>query len=98
MATDTEVANVAGGVEDMSTKLKQLVSGIRQLLSNNTAQVITWDGTQDTILSDAGKSYTGPEVSNALGTLQEIINLADNQAVGQGDHKSNYEKLAKPIV
>lgn len=97
-ATNAEIVAIAKAVADCAKKLKQAKAIVDQTLSRNTVESITWGASQDTILSDAGLSYTGAEVSNAIGSLAQYQNYWGNAVVTQGDHGGNYEKLVDPIV
>lgn len=44
----------------------------------------------------SGRLYTPSEVSNVIGSLDQFRNLLLNQAVSQGDHLGNLNKLARP--
>lgn len=48
--------------------------------------------------ADAGLDYTGPDISNAIGSLDQFRNVWENGAVSESDHGGNFEKLVDPIV
>lgn len=98
MATNNEIVAIAKAVAECARLLKAAKYITDQTLARNSVEAITWGASQDTILSDAGLSYTGAEISNALGSLAQLQNYWTNAAVTQGDHGGNFEKLVDPIV
>lgn len=98
MATDNEIVAIAMACGEGARHLKAADVIITQIINRNAPESITWDASKDAILQAAGIEYTGPEVSNILGSFVQFQNLLNNQEVSQGDHRSNVEKLTTPIV
>lgn len=98
MATTAEIVAIASAVKDVARMLKAAKYAADQVIARNQVEAITWDSGEDAALAAAGLSFTGEEVSNALGSLVEFRDYWTNGAVTQGDHGGNFEKLTEPIV
>ena len=95
MPTDNEIVTLASAVIDVGVKVKQLNSLIDQVLSNNSAQSITWTdfdvGTATNALT--GKDYTGTEISNVIGNINTFASAWYTSSV-----QGNIELIVPPKV
>ena len=98
------ISVTADAVADVCNQLATLLATVDQLLEFNSDQNIGWTDdplpgyiTEDGDGNITGKQFARGDVSNALGSLTQFRNLMTNQAVSQGDHLGNVNKLAKPL-
>lgn len=85
----------------VANRLKDAIEGMRDYLRRNTNQAFDHAGdpkpgyiheSDDGTI--AGLDFTRAELSNAIGSFDQIRKLLDNEATSQGNHWGNIEKVA----
>lgn len=91
-------------IEGVCTDLAVVLAKIDVILEHASDLNIVWtdDPLPAYIDEDAdgninGVRFSRTDVSNAIGSLMQFRNCATNQAVSQGDHLGNINKLARPM-
>lgn len=103
MASDLEVRKVLNSVKESARLTKSLIAVLNQALAYNSAQSISWNdlATSNPDMVSGGDvvdsssdpiSATPAEVSNALGSLDNLLNT------WWATHGGNIQKLTNPIV
>jgi hypothetical protein len=106
MALTTQKTKVeANSIEVICTEMTSLLARIEHILEHNSDLSIDWGGDPkpDYIAEDAdgnidGLLYSRAEVSNAIFSLEQVQKTLTNQAITQGDHLGNLNKLARPVI
>jgi hypothetical protein len=100
--TDSRVIQTAQEARDISTDIVTLHTRAKAFLSYNSSQSIDWGNLpngEDGIDADGnveGEDFSKGEVSNAIGSIQEFVDLCDNGTLTQANHLGNLHKLASP--
>jgi hypothetical protein len=98
----SRVAEVATHVKTVSDEAKALYARLVELLETNSDLSIDWAaGTlPDYIVEDGdgnidGFKFSRAEVANVIGSLDNLRKAFANEAVSQGDHLGNLNKVAE---
>lgn len=101
MLTFERAKQVAQACESIATRLKSVLKDVEQLLDTNSNLSIDWGNAQlpAYLVEDgngnlSGLTYTRQEVSNLIGSFDQVRKLMRDQAPTQGDHLGNLNKLA----
>lgn len=105
MSLSTEISKQeAIAVEQVCTDFAVLWAKVQTILEHNSDLSIDWaaGSTPAYIDEDADGNINGlrfdrTSVANAIGSLAQLRNLLTSQAVTQGDHLGNINKLARPM-
>jgi hypothetical protein len=98
------VVNEAAALENICSQLSTLTATVEQFVKHNTHLAIDWGaGSTPAYINEEangnllGKGFTRQQVANAIGSLTQLRNLMNNQAVTEGDHLGNLNQLARPL-
>lgn len=105
MALSTDVSKLeASAVETVCTELAVLFAKVNTILEHNSDLSIDWAAgslpayiAEDPDGNIDGLRYDRTSVANAIGSLDQVRKLMTNQAVTQGDHLGNINKLARAM-
>jgi hypothetical protein len=88
----------------ISSELAEVLAKINVILEYNSDMAIEWSAaelpayiTEDENGNISGCTYSRTDVSNVVFSLDQVRKLMTNQAVTQGDHLGNINKLSKPM-
>lgn len=93
----------AEAVASVANELVSLYQRVKQMLAHNTALNVAWTSATSPVLEVTasgnlqGLGYTGTQISNALGSMTQFVNLMENQTVTEGNHLSNFNLVARPL-
>ena len=97
----SHVLPLALWAQALATHLKALEKQAAELLDTNSDYSIDWAaGTKPAVINEDsagnidGTTFSRSELSNVIGSLLQLQNLLRNQAVTQGDHLANVNKVA----
>ena len=105
MAIDREMAEKeANAVRMICEEVVTLYHRINQLLEDNSDKSIGWNGDPKPAYFEEqanGNLYSMPftraQVSNCIGSLDQIRKVLTNQATSVGDHLGNINVVARPF-
>lgn len=99
--TFSRVTEVCEHVKSACDDAKALHYKLKELLDTNSDLSIDWGGDPkpDYINEDVdgnvdGFKFTRAEISNVINSLDQLRKTLDNEAVSQGDHLGNINKIA----
>ena len=105
MALSKDVSKLeAVAVQQVCTELAVVLAKADIILEHNSDLSIDWAaGTLPAYIEEDGDgnintlTFDRASVANAIGSLDQFRKLLTNQAVSQGDHLGNLNKLARPM-
>jgi len=105
--TDAKAKREAEAIMGVCNEAVSILTRIKQVIEHNSDLSFDWangdltsGGTAMSV--DAAGNLTDllfapADVSNAIGSLDNIRKAFENEAVTQGDHLGNLNKLARPL-
>ena len=104
MAINREkVESLGDAIREVAEEVARLYPRIVWVLEQNSDNSIDWNSAIECVPDDAtsgnldSRPYSRAEVSNAIFSLQQIQFLLTSQAITQGDHLGNINKISRPL-
>lgn len=105
MALSTDVTKFqANAIENVCTELAAVLAKINVILDHNSDMSIDWTADpkpayieEDADGNIASLRYDRASVGNAIGSLDQVRRLMNNEVATQGDHLGNINKLSRPM-
>lgn len=89
---------------EMCDRTNHFFTDVQRLLQHNSDQAIDWNATgrpayidEDGFGNLAGYQFTRQNIGNAIGSLQQFLNLMTNKTVFEGDHLGNINQISTAI-
>jgi len=95
----------AQAIAQVCNEIAAVLAKVDVILEHNSDQSIDWGAqslpayiTEDGDGNIAGLLFDRASVANAIGSMLQFRNLMTDQAITQGDHLGNINKLANAMV
>ena len=102
--THLRAMEVADEAKVLADDVGRVLAKVERFLTFNSNQAIDWGNeskpaflTEDGDGNLDGRRFTRQQVSNVIGSLENVRKLLRNEAPSQGDHLGNFNQLAQPM-
>lgn len=92
-------------VRRAAEKLLEAYATIADVLQHNSNMAIDWAAGEEPAYLPAdtdgsgnltGCDFSRQQIANAIGSLDQLRRLLENQSISQGDHRGNLNLIARP--
>lgn len=99
-----DIEGMADAIREVCEETSKLYARINWVLEHNSDMSIDWGAAEKPAYFDEAvngdldsRPFSRLEVSNAIFSLENVRKTLTNQAITQGDHLGNINKIARPL-